>query len=920
MTDVVPPGPAAGPLVGRDTEQQLVAALLRSARDRRGAALLVTGDAGIGKTALMEAAVAGPIGFQVLRLNGYEAESTMPFAAVHRLVIALREHVGTLPRRQQTALSVACGEDGPPPDRFLVGLGVLGLLAAAGSVQPVVCAVDDAHLLDAESLDALAVVARRLEAESVALLLAARDDPAVTGRLAGVGSLRLTGLPAEPAARLLASVLGTPVDPVTAARIVEATGGNPLALVDLANELTVRELTGTGVFDEPVPVGRRLEAFYLRQVRRAAADLQRWLLLAAADPTGDVALIRAAAARLGLAHVAGDEPDAAGLVELGATVRFRHPLVRSATYAGATGPERRRTHQALSAAADGLALAELAAWHAAKATVGPDADVADRLEAVANRAGQRGGFRSRASLLTQASGLTPPGPVKDGRLVMAAEAAMTAGAAGLADSLMGEVDEATLDPAGRGRLITVRVNHAFLTADPTVLRSPADMIAAAGAFHGLDPAAEQHALIKAFGHAVTVDRLGTAVPLTELGHRLMAGAALRDGVAGTILRALGTYVLRPYPEAVPALRAAVAALDGTGPADLLRFGPIGVAVTAALWDETAMRRCLQRTEAAARDLGSVYLLDSILWLRSLSALRTETPRAAQRHADQARELRRAMGNDAGSIVNVALLTWSGHPRSQVEAIIEQARATGFGAVYASGVGALAAQDLAAGHYRAAYVRLKPLVDEPFLQATPLDYPDFVEAAARAGQVAQAEAFATRLEAFASASGAAWARGVAHRSRALVSADELAEAHYTAAIATFAPTVLAIELGRAHLLYGEWLRRMRRRKDAREQLRRALVLFDDGDAPAFAQRARGELEATGERPAGPAGAGHGLTPQEMAVARLAATGNTNAEVGAMLFISANTVDYHLRKVFQKLAITSRRQLAARFGDTAHGDAS
>ncbi|GAB3840668.1 LuxR family transcriptional regulator [Dactylosporangium cerinum] len=751
MPDVTPPRTHPGPLLGRDVEQRQVAELLAAARDGRGAALLITGDAGIGKTALLEAATAARAGFRVLRVHGYEAESTMPFAAVHRLMIALRGHVGSLPPRQQRALRVATGaEDGPPPDRFLVGLGVLGLLAAAGAAAPVVCAVDDAHLLDAESVDALALVARRLEAEPVVVAFAARDEPGLAGRLDGVPVLRLSGLPAEAAARLLASALGGPIDPVAAARIAAATGGNPLALVDLATDLSVRELTETSVFDEPVPVGRRLEAFYLRQVRRAPSDLQRWLLLAAVDSTGNLALVRAAAARLGLAGVAGDEPDLAGLVEIEPALRFRHPLMRSATYAGAAGPDRRRTHQALSAAADGSGLVEIAAWHAAKAVIGVDAGVADRLEAVANRAGQRGGFRSRASLLTQAAGLTPPGPVKDGRLVMAAEAALAAGAAGLAEQLMGEVTDAALDPAARGRLITVRVNHAFFTADPAVLRSPAEMLAAADAFHGRDPAAEQHALIKAFGHTVTVDRLGSSVPLAELGRRMTAGAALDDGVAATILRALGAYVLRPYREAVPAMRAALGSIDRLGPAELLRFGPVGVAVAAALWDETAMRRCLERTEAAARDLGSVYLLDAILWLRSLAALRTETPRVAQRHADQARALRRAMGYETASSLNVALLAWSGHPRRQVEAIIDRARETGFGAVFASGDGGLAVQDLAAGQYGAAYARLKPLVDEPFLQATPLDYPDFVEAAARAGHLAEAEACTAGLEAIAAA--------------------------------------------------------------------------------------------------------------------------------------------------------------------------
>ena len=318
---------------------------------------------------------------------------------------------------------------------------------------------------------------------------------------------------------------------------------------------------------------------------------------------------------------------------------------------------------------------------------------------------------------------------------------------------------------------------------------------------------------------------------------------------------------------------------------------------------------LERAAAAARDAGALQVLDTTLWIMSLAELTGGTPRAAERHIAQVRELRRAIGYDAEQVVNGAYLAWSGAPRAQVEAISDAALAMGFGGVHAAGVAALAVRDLAEGHYRDAYAKLKPLVDEPFLQVTPLEYADFVEAAVRAGRVAEAEPFVRRVEELAAANESMWARGVALRCRALVTDDP--EPHFQAGIATLEPTDIDVERGRTHLLYGEWLRRRKRRRDAREQLHAALDLFERSAAPAFVARARSELTATGlkaESAAEPQSLG--LTGQELTVARLAASGSTNAEIGATLFISANTVDYHLRKVFQKLGISSRRQLADR----------
>jgi DNA-binding CsgD family transcriptional regulator len=899
-------------LLGRADELRQIAIVLGHARNGRGGSLAIAGDPGIGKTSLLTTATTSLSGLQLVSVDGYETESTMPYAAIQRLVMPLQEHVSELPERFQRALRTASGAAaGPPPDRFLIGLSVLGLLGAAGQSTPVVAVVDDAHLLDRESLDALAFVGRRLEAESAALLFAGRDVPEYTEQLVGVPALRLGGLSPDAAVRLLTRSVSEAIDPAVAIQIATATGGNPLALVDLADDLTVAQLTESSFGDEPIPVGRHLESFYVRQVRLLGDDVRLWLLVAAADSTGDVDLITAAADVLGLPGTAGDGAEAAGLVELGQTVRFRHPLVRSAAYNAAAGKDRRWVHRALATMAEKSGLSELEAWHAAKATLGTDEEVAQRLEDVADLAAERGGFASRARVLIRASSLTPQGPRKYARLVAAAEAALESGIAQLAGNLIDEIDEDALDPVYRGRLIALGAAHSLFTAAPTVTRGSADLLAAATLFHGEDDELEQRALIKAWEHALPAERLATGLTWTELGERLREGAEVREGHAATILRALSALILLPYAEAVPAMRAAIAAYDEMGADEIAAYGHSSVALATALWDDDARHRCLARCATAARDAGSLQQLDSALWVLSLTEVVGGTPRRAVRYMEQVRDLRRAIGYDAEHVVNVAVLAWSPATRDQVLGLTEMILAMGFGGVHASAVSALATVGLADGRYEEAYAHLKPLVDDPFFHVTQMTWPDFVEAAVRTGHDDEARDIADLLDGRALASGTPWVRGVAARSRALVSDDDAAEPHFRAAVAALEGGRAAVELGRAHLVYGEWLRRRKRRKDARVQLLAAAEVFADTGAEPFVQRANRELEAAGE-PARSPGDGRlpTLTPQEQTVAELAALGRTNAEIGATMFLSANTIDYHLRKVFQKLGISSRRQLSDR----------
>ncbi|MEO3854166.1 AAA family ATPase [Acrocarpospora sp. B8E8] len=900
-------------LFGRDDERRRLGLLLGNARNGRGGSLLITGEPGIGKTALLEASASGAAGLSMLRVDGFESEMTLPFAAIQRLTIPLSEHLPALSERQQQAIQVASGlAEGPPPDRFLVGLGVLGLLTAAAAQTPVVCAVDDAHLLDQESLNVMAFVARRLAVEPVAMLFAARDEKEVAARLGGVPELVLAGLNQESAIALLRRSLAAPIDPASAAAIARATGGNPLALIDLAEDLSTRGLGGLGLGDDPIPVGRHLEAHYARRVRQMDTQVQQWVVLAAADTTGNVDLITSAAHAMNLGDDVVDQVEHAGLVELRETVRFRHPLVRSAIYNASSGADRRRAHRALAEAADQLGMIELEAWHAAKATLGTDAHVADRLEHTADLAARRGGFASRASILTRAAELTPPGRVKNSRLVGAAEAALAVGAAQIAHELLERIDAGSADRVDRGRMIVVRCALGMFTADPAVLLpAPAELVRAADDFHGLDTEREQRTLIKAFEFCATVDRLMQGVSQDALGRRFEAAVTLRSGVDATILAGLGSLILKPYSEAVPRVRAAFDAILELPDHEMMHMGTAIASLGTFLWDEAGRRAGLARAAAAARDHGALQALDLLMWATSLAELTGGTVKRAEESIQQVREVRLAMGYDAENVINAALMAWTGSPRHIVLAIADGANAAGFGGVSASAIAAVGLRDLAEGNYRDAYDRLQPLVKNPFLHVTPNQYPDFVEAAVRSGHAHEAPPYVDLLLDRAAVNGSLWCHGVAARARALISEDSAAEPHFVAAIQALDQTGAEIDLARAHLLYGEWLRRMRRRRDAGEQLQLAVQHFERSGALMFLQRTRAELEAAGMKPVAHRDSGTpDLTTQELTIARLAAVGRTNPEIAANLFISVNTVDYHLRKVFQKLGISSRRQLADR----------
>ena len=894
-------------------EQHLLSTLITAARNRVSGALVIHGEAGVGKSALLDAAAHQATGsMQVIRADGFESEASMPYSALQRLGQPLTHLVDRLPEVQRTALLVASGRvSGPPPDPFLVGLGVLGVLSEAGHEMPVMCVIDDAHWLDSESLDALVFVARRLHAESVVILMALREGTPAQARITGLPSLGLLGLEVDAATQLLAVHTHSELDPMSARIVATATGGNPLALIDLAGEFSVRRLTEVSLSGEPIPIGRRLESHYLDRTSSLPDATQRWLLLAAAESTGDPDLLFAAARSLSLTPADASPAEAAGLVSIDEAVRFRHPLVRAAVYRSAVADERRAAHAALAAETDRRGLVSAAAWHFAEAVVGADDEAAQRLVDAADTAGERGGLTSRAALLGRAATLSTDHRIRSARYLAAAEAAMESGAAQVALDWIERVDPTLLDEVQRGRMLTVRAGIALFVVDPAGIRTASrDLLAAASAFHGVAPELEQQSLTRAFEYWMTVEWQAEGTSLRELGERLRAGADGRKDPLAITMRALSALILLPYGEAVPFMRQALRVFDAASDTDLPRFGHTCIVFTTALWDERGGAARLRRLARIARATGQLRVLDTLLWILSLFELDRGDPAAAGRYVEELRDLRRAMGYPAENVINAAYLAWLGAPEEQVAAIADGAAQAGFQGVHTAAMFALGTREIAQGHYRDALERLRVVLARPALQATFYVHSDVVEAAHRSGHAADAATSLAFLEASAAANDSEWLHGVLARCRAAVASDAEAEPLYATAIERLERADAPCDLGRAHLLYGEWLRRQRRRGEARDQLRRAATIFDRVQAPAFFERAQRELAAIGGIGATPHGRGAtgALTTQEAAIARLAAQGLTNAEIGSELFISANTVDYHLRKVFQKLGVSSRRKLS------------
>ncbi|MCO8271996.1 AAA family ATPase [Actinoplanes sp. TRM 88003] len=945
-------------LFGRESECATIDALLTGARRGRSASLVLRGEAGVGKTALLTYAVeATP---DALCLSGIESEATFPFAALHRLLIPLLPQRDQLPAGQRVALEVACGlADGAPPDLYLVSLAALTLLAGA----PRTCVVDDVQWLDQESLRSLAFVARRLHAEGVVLLFGLRgaDHPELTG----IPALDLTGLGREAGVALLGEVVGGPLDRLVAGSIVAATGGNPLALTDLGRELSTGELTGGIPLPDPMPIGSRLEAMYLARINGLPAATRIWLLLAAADPGGDPARLAAAAAALGISPDDAAPAETIRLVSVRRDVSFRHPLVRSAVYNGASAADRRRAHLALAGVTTDPQDADQRAWHRATAAMGPDDETAAELARVADRAGARGGHAARATFLVRAAELTGSPDARAGWLLAAAGAALQAGSPVRTLALLDTADDTALGPIGRGEALLIRAVAAVSTGDPEATRRASAMcLAAASSFAAEAPHRARAAVLQAAEHSISVESAlhGTTQREIAVAARAGFGHFSRPGPPGPtpddphptpspderpgpsphahpetgwggqpgsdgpapapadlLLAAYASFFDGGYPESGPHLRRAVEAIGRAPDAEVLRHVVLGVTFCTLIWDDRTRRAILRRAEAHARATGGLQMLDLVVFLAAMTETSFGRLTEADRYDATGRRIRESIGatQDQEQIWrHPLLLAWragDGVPEA-LQGILPAAEALGFGAMVSIMRQSLALIAVGRGDYAAGLAQLSKLVElgTPGLYSRVL--PDLVECALRAGDRRIAKLAYGDLAVAVRASGTPWARGLLARSRALLAAGESAEPHYREAIELMSGTLAVGDRARAHLLYGEWLRRRRRRGDAREQLSAALRLFESERAEAFAGRVRSELAALGGRVQNSVQENDtALTPQEAAVARLARAGGTNAEIAAHLYLSASTVDYHLRKVYRKLGVRSRRQLRENLHD-------
>jgi DNA-binding CsgD family transcriptional regulator len=906
-------------LVGRPAEREALGGLLAGATEGYSGALVLRGEAGAGKTALLDETVAAATaaGMRTALLTGVEAETQLGYAGLHRFLLPFADHMEQLPGPQRDALRSTFGlAAGPPADRFLVALAVLTLLAEVASAVPLVCVADDVQWLDPESAVVLGFVARRLYAERVVLLFAVREPAGQVSALAGLPELAIGGLDEAAAMELLASLAPGRLSQAVGARIVAETGGNPLALVEVARELSPAQLAGAEVLPEPLPVGGSLEQVYRRRVGRLPPEARLLLAVAAAEPTGSQALLWRAAGQLGIDPDAAAGADLGGLAEIGSQVEFRHPLVRSVVYYATPLRQRRRIHQALAAVGEG-GEPDRVAWHLAMAAAGPDEAVAARLEEAARRVRERGGYAATVTFMSRAAELSADEGQRAGRLLAAAEAALIAGQPVRGGALLEEATPLLGDPLARAQVRRLQGTIRFVLGQAG--EAPAILLEAARALAPADVDGARQALLEAFDAALFVGWSASRAVVAEIASaaRAMPAGGSEASAAGLLLDGFAVRAAAGYPAAVPLLRRAIAMLraDDLSPAEGLRGLRLGCVAADDLFDDQAQHALATRWVQLARDQGALTALPVALNNQGAFEVLAGRFDAARACFAERLEISAATGNPGvvgtAGIAEVYELAWRGREtdaRRVAAAVAREATGAGRSAQNIWVQYCLAVLELGLGNYQAAlqYVLGAQEDDAPF---SALALPDLVEAAARCGQTGLAEAALGRLALRAAAAGTPRALGLLARSRALLAGDADAEPLYDEAIGHLEQCRARPQLARAHLVYGEWLRRQQRRRDAREQLRIAHDMFTSIGAEAFAERARIELLATGERARRrTAGTETELTPQEAQIARLVSQGESNRDIAAQLFLSPSTVDYHLRKVFRKTGVTSRTQLA------------
>ena len=900
-------------LRGRVEQCGLLDGLLADVRRGEGRSLLLRGEAGIGKTALLQYVIESALEMTVLRAVGVESEMELAYASLHQLCGPILDRLPRLPEPQREALEIVFGvAGGAAPDRFMVGLGVLSLLSEVAEERPLLCVVDDAQWLDQASAVTLAFVARRLLGEPVGIVFAARQPGQ---ELQDVSALEVNGLRNGDARALLGTVVRFILDERVRERIIAETHGNPLALLELPRGLTASELAvGFGLADAQALSGR-IEESFIRRLEALSEDARRLLLLAAAEPIGDPVLLWRAAQLLEIEPGAADRAESEGLLAIGERVIFRHPLVRSAVYRSATIGDRRAVHLALAEVTDRELDPDRRAWHLAAAATGPDEEIAAELARSAGRARARGGVAAAAALLRRSVALTRDPGRRAERALAAAQAHLQAGAFDAALQLLSSAEAGSLDELGRARVDLLRGQIAF--ASNFGGEAPPLLLNAAKRIEPLDVALARETYLDAWGAAYFAGQIARVGDVREVSAAARSAPQCTSGQRPADLLLHGLAVLATEGRAAAASelsRAARVFADGEIPAaEGLRWAWLARIPAIMLWDEERWHQILVRQLQSVRDAGLLVHLP--IYLQSLAIFtiwRGDFATAASLIAE-GDAIAEATGTRYARVAAAFLAGLRGKEvdgRALIEIELSQASAVGQGTAIQWCRWVSAALYNGLGRYEKALAEAQQASQEaPELYVSAWALVEVVEAAARTGKTRVAGEALERLAEAASIGDSDWGLGVLARSRGVLSEGDHAESSYREAIERLTRTGLRPELGRAHLLYGEWLRRENRRLDAREQLRIAHDIFTTIGMEAFAERTRTELQATGEHVrAHTVETRDDLTAQERQIAELAGAGMSNPEIGARLFLSPRTVEWHLRHVFTKLGIRSRRELA------------
>lgn len=877
-------------------------------REGQSAVLVIRGEAGIGKSALLQFLVERATGFTVIHANGVESEMELPFAALHQLCSGMLGRLEALPEPQRVAASTAFGlATGESPDRLLTGLAVLNVLSAVSDEAPLLCAVDDAQWLDRESAQVLAFVARRLLADRVGLVFASRDPG---GDLSDFPEMTVERLHERDARALLGAVLRVPLDDRVRDRVVAETHGNPLALVEWPRGVTLSELGGGFAMPALMPIAGQLEEGFRRRVAELPAPTQRFLTVVAAEPTGDSVVVWQAARALGISPRDVAPAIDSGLAEIGVRIWFRHPMVRSAVYGSASQADRQAAHQQLAAATDPDRDPDRRAWHQALGSPGPDEEIAEALERSADRAKARGGFGAAGALLERSVALSVDPRRRSQRILSASEAHLEAGSYDIAAGLLASAEGAVYDQSGRIHLELLRAAHSVSGGD--VRDAPELWLGAARLLEEVDRQAAGITYLQALGSACVVGNLTRGISLAEVA---LATTRFQRSSSPTptewLVAGLAQVTVEGPLAAAPALRRALRSSRGeTSPLQPVHWLGYQEAAATVLWDADVLHEMALVHVNTARDLGALNALPTALNGLALVLVLEGDLDGAGSAMTEANQVLEATGSHLVVSVDATCAALAGDAKAST--VIDQqaaaARSAGHGLALKGALWARATLQNSLGQYENAFVAGNEAMEHPWEWVSHLFFHELVEAAARTGRIKDAAHALDRLGETVGPDSSDWALGVQARSLALVASGTHAEDLYREAIERLGRTRIRSELARAHLLYGEWLRRENRRVDARSELRAAHDMLMTMKFQLFAERARRELLATGETVRKrTADSLDKLTPQEAHIARLAAEGRTNPEIGAQLFISPRTVEWHLRKVFTKLSVTSRREL-------------